>query len=789
MTPETEFRAAISKSGLTPPDQILVDGRIHRFPSNGKATDRAGWYIFYPDGIPAGAYGCWRTDLKGTWRANIGRPLTPAEEAAHQAKMDAARREREREEARRHAEAREQAGMIWKGSKPAPSDHPYLVKKGVKSHGLRAHEGALVIPVRDGAELHSLQFIGPEGNKRFLTGGRVVGCYFSIGRPTDAAALCICEGYATGASIHEATGYPVVLALNAGNLLPVAKAVRERFPELHLIVCADDDVRTPGNPGLTKATEAARAVGGLLVAPDFSKNKPEAATDLNDLHQHAGLEAVAACIAAVAPGTAGNSEANQATGNSRPAQIIDVRAGELPRIVQDAIEALRDAAVPIYDRGGALYRPVRNETPPKESDVVRRPVGALVLRLVDAIWVRVKLAGAARWRKWDARDKEMRPADPPRDIAEIIATQSDLAHWPVLRGVVSHPVLTPEGRVISTPGYDRDTGLLIEITGGWPIPDAPTRDDAVAACARLRNLLRHYPWVSEVDRAVGLSLLLTPIARPVLPAAPMHCVDSPEAGSGKSMLVDVASIGANGGLAPVLDYGRDPAEAGKRLDAMMLAGDPLIAIDNVEAPLEGAVLCQMLTQPARRIRVLGGHTVVTVPCVQMVTASGCNLTLRGDIVRRVIICRLDAQTERPELRDIDQDLIAEVSENRRELVGDLITVMLAYQQAGHPDTGVSPLGGFGAWSRMVRQALIWAGEADPCRSMDQIRGDDPSRQNLALILMAWHAAFGEDAVTVRRGCRTSGARFQSPRGPGDRLSKAWAAGHSGSRVLASGTPR
>jgi hypothetical protein len=89
--------------------------------------------------------------------------------------------------------------------------------------------------------------------------------------------------------------------------------------------------------------------------------------------------------------TAGNSEANQAAGSARPQ--IQVRAGELARIVKDAIKALRRAAVPIYDRGGALYRPVRNETPPKESDVVRRPVGALVLRPVDATWLRVMLAG------------------------------------------------------------------------------------------------------------------------------------------------------------------------------------------------------------------------------------------------------------------------------------------------------------------------------------------------------------------------------------------------------------
>jgi len=443
-------------------------------------------------------------------------------------------------------------------------------------------------------------------------------------------------------------------------------------------------------------------------------------------------------------------EAEDATGDAptagaRATQII-LRAGELTRIVANAIAALRGAGAPIYDRGGALYRPVHIEAP-STSDGVRRPAGALVLRLVDAIWVRVNLAAAAEWQKWNPRDEEMRPADPPRDIGEIIATQSDLANWPVLRGVVSHPVVTPEGRVISTPGYDRDTGLLIEITGSWPIPVAPTRDDSVGACARLTELLRHYPWVSEVDRAVGLSLLLTAIARPVLPAAPMHCVDSPEAGSGKSLLVDAAAILASGGPASVMDFGRDAVEAGKRLDAMMLAGDSLIAIDNVELPLEGAVLCQALTQTTRRIRVLGGHTVVTIPCVQLITATGCNLTLRGDIVRRAIICRLDAKTDRPELRVIDQDLLAEVREMRREIVGDLITMMLAYQRAGHPHTGVSPLGGFGAWSRMVRHALIWAGEADPCGSMDQIRGNDPSRQNLALVLGAWHAAFGKDAAT------------------------------------------
>lgn len=309
MIPDVEFREAIARSGITPPDQIMADGKLHRFASNGKRSDDAGWYIFYPDGVAAGAYGCWRTDLKVSWRANIGRTLTPAEEAAIQAKMAVARREREREEARRHAEARQGAGAIWKAFKPAPNDHPYLVKKGVKPHGLRVHEGALIIPIREGVELHSLQFIGPDGDKRFLSGGRAAGCYFSLGRPKDAAALCICEGFATGASIHEATGYPVVMAFNAGNLLPVAKAMRKRFTNLRLIVCGDDDAKTPGNPGRAKATEAAQAAGGAAAFPSFGEARPEGLSDFNDLHRHVGLEAVRSGIEQAARGTAGAAPA------------------------------------------------------------------------------------------------------------------------------------------------------------------------------------------------------------------------------------------------------------------------------------------------------------------------------------------------------------------------------------------------------------------------------------------------------------------------------------------------
>jgi putative DNA primase/helicase len=131
--------------------------------------------------------------------------------------------------------------------------------------------------MRADGEIHSLQFIGPDGDKHFLFGGRVKGCYFSIGNPNGAAALCNCRRLRNRRNDPRNDGIPRSVAFNAGNVGTVAKAMRDKFPDLPMILCADDDYRTEGNPGLTKATEAARAVGGLLAIPDFGSNRPDGA--------------------------------------------------------------------------------------------------------------------------------------------------------------------------------------------------------------------------------------------------------------------------------------------------------------------------------------------------------------------------------------------------------------------------------------------------------------------------------------------------------------------------------
>src|SRR5215471_11071721 len=132
-----QFRDAILNSGLTPPTEIIADGKIHRFATNGRPYDDAGWYVLYPDAIPAGTFGDWRTDEKYKFHAHIDRRLTKEERAAHRARVEEMRKQREAEEAKLHEEARQKAEESWKLAKPAPNDHPYLKRKNVKSHGLR----------------------------------------------------------------------------------------------------------------------------------------------------------------------------------------------------------------------------------------------------------------------------------------------------------------------------------------------------------------------------------------------------------------------------------------------------------------------------------------------------------------------------------------------------------------------------------------------------------------------------------------------------------------------------
>ena len=327
-----QFSFAIERAGLMVPEHIVADGALHRFAPNGSPHKKDAWYVLHADGIPAGAFGDWRTSVTETWVADIGRRLTPTEINSHKEKAEKARTERDKIRQAEYARAANHAKELWDSAKPAPFDHAYLIAKQIKPHGLRVYKGSLVVPIHGDLGSHgerdlmSLQFIGGDGSKRMLTGGSVADGLFDLGGIVEDI-VCIAEGFATAASIYEATGYPVRVAFGTGNLLSVGKLLRGRYPSARIIYCADDDHLTPGNPGLTKAREAAIAVGATVVTPQFDAPRPKTATDFNDMSALHGRESVSELINGRRQETAGTDRfpffwADEATVNVNPDYFV-----------------------------------------------------------------------------------------------------------------------------------------------------------------------------------------------------------------------------------------------------------------------------------------------------------------------------------------------------------------------------------------------------------------------------------------------------------------------------------
>lgn len=213
----------------------------------------------------------------------------------HQNEKESSEYTRDDERENIQAECREVSKAIWDKAKPAPEDHPYLIKKKVKPHNLRVHKESLVVPVMDfNSTIHGLHFIAPEkndeGRDKFFKKGTVKTghCHLIGGKPE--AVLYLAEGFATAATIHEATNEPVIVCFDAGNLMPVAEMLRDKLPDLKIVICADNDQKTKGNPGLTKGRKAALAIGGLLASPVFPDG--ETGSDFNDLAAVVGTDEV-----------------------------------------------------------------------------------------------------------------------------------------------------------------------------------------------------------------------------------------------------------------------------------------------------------------------------------------------------------------------------------------------------------------------------------------------------------------------------------------------------------------
>ncbi len=251
---------------------LIADGRLRRFrlPED-RPQSKNGYITLFDngDGSHGASFGSWKHDIRETWfSGKPHRELSSTERREYVQRMAEQRHKQVEEQHQRHTAAAEKARRLWQGAQPASPDHPYLIKKQVQPHGIKQMNSSLVVPMcSSSGELTGLQFIDKDGGKKFLSGTAVAGAYYAIG-PLPSDVLLLAEGFATAATLFEATGHPCAVAFFAGNLKPVALALRGKYPKVHILICADADP-----VGRAAAIDAATAVDGSWVEPDFSESE------------------------------------------------------------------------------------------------------------------------------------------------------------------------------------------------------------------------------------------------------------------------------------------------------------------------------------------------------------------------------------------------------------------------------------------------------------------------------------------------------------------------------------
>jgi putative DNA primase/helicase len=222
------FIEAMQAAGIVPPSDLLADGELHRFSSDGSSRKKNGWYVLFGEDPAAGSFGCWKMNITEKWCSRSFKDLDPENRARFKAKMEAAKIAQDEDKARLNAECRAWCIKTWSPKPYTDDDHPYLLMKNVHSYRLKLIGDSLMIPFYDvNGIMHGMQFIRPDGTKILKVGTDKKCHYFPIGKLTDNTLL-ICEGYATGASLHEATGYSVAVAFDAGNMMSVACVFRSK---------------------------------------------------------------------------------------------------------------------------------------------------------------------------------------------------------------------------------------------------------------------------------------------------------------------------------------------------------------------------------------------------------------------------------------------------------------------------------------------------------------------------------------------------------------------------------
>lgn len=424
--------------------------------------------------------------------------------------------------------------------------------------------------------------------------------------------------------------------------------------------------------------------------------------------------------------------------------------GDLAAMTHAAWAALVAANDPpvLFCRGAAI--PVRLED---GNGVATRT------RLLTRDRMRYALARASRWERQERTKTGTRTVEalPPLPVVlDLLATPEP--PFPALDRIVTVPTFTPSGRLRVTPGYDPDGHAYFAPSADFTVPTVsahPTPAEVGAAVVLLLDdYLGEFPFTGPPERAHALALLLLPFVRELIEGpTPLHLVEAPTPGTGKTLLVDAANWPALGHATPAMAEGGADDEWRKRITAKLLASSAVVFLDNLRRPLDSSAVSSALTAALYEDRILGRSEIEAVPVRCVWCASGNNPRLSLEIARRTVRIRLDARTEEPWRRTgfRHADIRAWAQTERGRLIAAALTIGRAWLDAGRPGPppATPTLGMFEAWTRVLGGMLAVAGVDGFLGNLDEFYQDaDLDGAEIREFLAAWWTAHGETRVTT-----------------------------------------
>lgn len=407
----------------------------------------------------------------------------------------------------------------------------------------------------------------------------------------------------------------------------------------------------------------------------------------------------------------------------------------LSDVVSDALSAIEGLNDPpfLFVRGGQLSRVDEDER------------GIFRVAPLSAISARNVLADAAQWVR--STEKADIKSFPPKEIAESVVHLGSWPGIPPLISLASAPVLSRCGQISTGHGYDAHSKYFITSRESWPVWECSA---SAAAEYIFEEVLCDFPFAKEADRAHALALMLLPIVRPAISGpTPLHMIDAPVQGTGKSLLAEVCLMPTVGNVISPTAATQEEEEWRKRIITSLMSGRPYIFIDNLVGKIRSASLAGAITATEWSDRLLGGMTEVTLPVRCTWVATGNNCQLDEDIVRRTLWIRLDAETERPEERQDfrHEDIRGFVRENRAKIVSALVGMVGAWLTAGKPGYRESKLGSFEGWSNTIGGVLSVAGVSGFLANIKELRESaNPLDASWTAFYKRWLLFYGGQSV-------------------------------------------